>query len=295
MDRVTETQNPSSRHLDRMSVGEIVQLMNVEDLQVANAVKTALPQITKAIEAIVSQMKQAGHLFYVGAGTSGRLGILDAVECIPTFGTLPEQIQAVIAGGEQAILNAVEGAEDKRQQARLDLEQRNFCSQDILVGIAASGTTPYVLEAIKFAQEQGAITIGIACNQKCPLLEQSDHSIFLPVGPEVLTGSTRLKAGTAQKMVLNMISTTTMILLGKVYDNLMVDVQVTNHKLHKRAIQIIAQVANVSQESAQHWLTLAENNAKLAILMAKSQLSLQEAKQQLKDVDGMLDQALKLI
>lgn len=264
---LTEKSNTQSENLDQLSSLDIVRLINEEDRTVAEAVAAALPEIGQAVDAIVTSLQQGGRLFYVGAGTSGRLGILDAVECVPTFGTQPQQVQGVIAGGERAFVRSVEGAEDDPALAESDLKERKLSADDVVVGIAASGRTPYTIGAVEFAKSVGAPAIAIACNVPAPLLEAAEIAIGVPVGPEVLTGSTRMKAGTAQKMVLNMLSTASMVRLGKVYGNLMVDVQITNAKLVERARRIVMQVTGVDAETADKLLQQADGHAKTAIAM----------------------------
>lgn len=285
---LTEQQNPNSNALDQMSALEIVQVMNAEDRTVAQTVQAALPQIAEAVEAIVSAFDRGGRLFYVGAGTSGRLGILDAVECIPTFGTPPEQVQGLMAGGEAAFVRAVEGAEDDEAQARADLQAQALSAADVVVGIAASGRTPYAISAVQYAREIGAKTVGLACNVPAPLLDASDIAIGLPVGPEVLTGSTRLKAGTAQKMALNMLSTASMVRIGKVYGNLMVDVQITNAKLAQRARRIVMQVSGADETTAAALLEQSGGSAKLAIAMHHLNSDAEAARAALDAVGGHL-------
>ena len=264
---LTEQQNPNTLNIDTLSTEELVTVINNEDKGVAQAVEKALPDIARAVDAIVAALRDGGRLIYIGAGTSGRLGILDAVECVPTYSTPPELVQGLIAGGEKAIMRSVEGAEDKPELGKADLQAINLNGQDIVVGIAASGRTPYVLGAIDYAQSIGAETIGLACNVPAPLLEKVDIAIGVAVGPEVVTGSTRMKAGTAQKLVLNMLSTASMVKLGKVYGNLMVDVQITNAKLANRARRIVQQVTQVDEATAQFLLDNAHNNVKAAIVM----------------------------
>lgn len=264
---LTEKPNTQSENLDQLSALEIARLINAEDHSVAEAVAAALPQIAEAIDAIVDRLAQGGRLFYVGAGTSGRLGILDAVECPPTFGTPPEQVQGLMAGGEGAFIRAVEGAEDDPERARQELQERNVKASDVVVGIAASGRTPYTIGAIEYARSLGAATIAIACNVPAPLLDAADIAIGVPVGPEVLTGSTRMKAGTAQKMVLNILSTGSMVRLGKAYGNLMVDVQITNKKLAQRARRILMQVTQIDEAAATELLQRADGHVKTAIVM----------------------------
>lgn len=290
---LTETPNPQTARLDRLSALEIVTLMNAEDASVAVTVRQALPHVAEAVEQIVTRFTSGGRLFYVGAGTSGRLGVLDAAECVPTFGTPPEWVQALIAGGDDAMLRSIEGAEDDPDQAAQELQDLGFGAGDVLVGIAASGSTPYVLGAVRHARDLGAYTVGISCNAPAPLLEQTDCPIALPVGPEALTGSTRLKAGTAQKMVLNMLSTALMVRLGKTYGNLMVDVQVTNTKLQKRARGIVMQVGQVSEAEAEALLLQAGGQAKRAIVMARRNVDTAEADRLLDSAQGRLYRILE--
>lgn len=251
---LTEQQNPRTVNLDQMTPLQIVQTMNEEDASVARAVAQALPQIAAAVEAITARMRRGGRLLYIGAGTSGRLGVLDAVECVPTFGVPPELVVGIIAGGDRAFMRAVEGAEDDADGGRRDLAAHNAGALDSVVGIAASGSTPYVLGALEYAKALGALTVGVACNTEAPITLRAEIGIEVAAGPEVLTGSTRLKAGTAQKMVLNMISTATMIRLGKVYENLMIDVTPTNDKLRARAINIIQTITDADAETAEQAL-----------------------------------------
>lgn len=285
---LTEQQNPLSAHLDQLSTLEIVKVMNEEDQKVALAVQEALPSIAQAVDGMLDRKQRGGRIFYIGAGTSGRLGVLDAVECVPTFGTDPHEIQAIIAGGIEAMLVAVEGAEDDTTLAQRDLEARGITSEDVVVGIAASGATPYVMGGMAFAKALGCFTVGLSCNAPAPLLESVDVPIALLVGAEVLTGSTRLKAGTAQKMALNMLSTALMVRSGKVYGNLMVDVQITNKKLANRAERIVMQISGVSQETAQVLLAQCSGSAKVAIVMAKRQVDPATARQLLSEANGQL-------
>jgi N-acetylmuramic acid 6-phosphate etherase len=289
---LTEQSNPRTRDIDRLSTLEIARIINDEDKRVALVIEQATPQIAQAIDAIVNRIQQGGRLIYVGAGTSGRLGLLDAVECVPTFGTPPELVVGLIAGGERAFTKAVEGAEDNQQAGRDDLDAINVTSNDAVVGVAASGRTPYVVSALKYANEIGCAAIGIACNQPAPLLDVADIKIALPVGPEVITGSTRMKAGTAQKMVLNMLSTATMIKLGKVYGNLMVDVQTTNEKLVHRARRIVSQVAGVDETAAADLLAQSGNDVKVAIVMGNRRVSADSAREILQMAGGHLREIL---
>src|SRR5699024_8810164 len=231
MKNYTEQRNPNSMHLDEMSIEEIVQLMNKEDQGVPEAIHQAIPEITELIEAVIRTFKREGRLIYIGAGTSGRLGILDAVGCVPTFGTSPEKVVGLIAGGEQAIKDAVEGAEDSKELAIEELKKLRLTKNDMVVGIANSGRTPYVIGGLNYEKEIGAKTGSLSNNKNTKISEIADYPIEVITGPEVLTGSTRLKAGTAQKIVLNMITTISMVKIGKAYENLMVDVLATNEKL----------------------------------------------------------------
>ncbi|GCF06487.1 N-acetylmuramic acid 6-phosphate etherase [Dictyobacter arantiisoli] len=277
----TESINSASAEIDRMSALEIVRVMNAEDAKVALAVEQELPQIAQAIEEIAARMREGGRLLYIGAGTSGRLGILDASECPPTFGTTPEQIVGLIAGGPIATANAVEDAEDSPDAGRAELEQLHIQARDTVVGIAASGRTPYVLGALAYARTQGALTIGIACNPYSPLTQHTDIMIEPEVGPEILTGSTRLKSGTAQKMVLNMLSTGAMILLGKTFGNLMVDVIATNQKLVQRATKIVQTATGLDREQAAILLQEADGETKTAIVIGCTHVSPTIAREQL--------------
>jgi N-acetylmuramic acid 6-phosphate etherase len=274
----TEERNERSLQLDRLSTLEIVQIMNSEDRKVAEAVERAIPDIVRAIDPIVETLANGGRLFYVGAGTSGRLGILDASECPPTFGVSPELVQGIIAGGQQALVRAIENVEDDGEQGARDIRER-VTAKDAVVGISASGRTSYVLGAIGEANRIGAVTVGISCNAGTPLSEAARYAIEVPVGPEVVTGSTRLKAGTAQKMVLNMISTTAMIKLGKVYGNLMVNVQATNRKLKERVIRIICDATDVDPDTARNYCGEANGDARIAILMIKFGISRLQAEE----------------
>lgn len=285
---LTEQRNPRSMDIDRRSTLEIVRIMNDEDATVAPTVRQALPAIAQAVDTIAARMARGGRLIYVGAGTSGRLGVLDAAECRPTFSVPDGLVVGLIAGGEGALIEAVEGAEDDAAAGRRDLEALGLTANDAVVGIAASGRTPYVLGALDYAAEVGAATIGVACNQPSAVLDRVQIAIGLPVGPEVITGSTRLKAGTAQKLVLNMLSTATMIRLGKVYGNLMVDVQITNHKLAQRGRGIVAEVLGVEMEEAARLLEASGNRVKLAIVMGALGVSAEEGVRLLEQAQGRL-------
>ena len=289
---ITEQRNPHSMEVDRLSALEIVTLMNTEDKQVPLAVERVLPQIAQAVEAVVKAFQCGARLVYLGAGTSGRLGVLDASECPPTFGVHNEMVKGIIAGGEPAIRCPVEGAEDNSNAAVTDLQAIDFNAKDVLVGIAASGRTPYVLSALGYAKQLGAITVSIASNPNSPMAQTADIAIDTLVGAEVLTGSSRLKSGTAQKLVLNMISTASMILLGKCYENLMVDVQASNEKLKARAVRIVMQATECDKTIAEQTLTIAEQNAKLAIMILLSGLEKDEARALLEKEKGRLRKAL---
>ncbi|MBN2469264.1 MAG: N-acetylmuramic acid 6-phosphate etherase [Anaerolineae bacterium] len=289
---LTEQQNPRSQELDRRSTLEILEIMNNEDASVAGAVRRVLPAIAQAVDVIAARLRDGGRLIYMGAGTSGRLGILDAVECVPTFDVPPTLVQGVIAGGVSALIRAAEGAEDDCEAGRDDLAALGLSEKDAVVGIAASGNTPYVVAGLEYANEIGAATVGVTCNSPAAVLDTAQIAIPVLVGPEVLTGSTRLKAGTAQKMVLNMISTAAMIRLGKVYGNLMVDVQVTNNKLADRARRIVAQVAEISADEAGRLLAITANRVKPAIVMALLDVTLEEADALLAQADGHLSGVL---
>ncbi|NOU98405.1 N-acetylmuramic acid 6-phosphate etherase [Paenibacillus sp. LMG 31456] len=265
---ITEQSNEQTANLDKLSVPEIIRIMNAEDQSVAISVQQALPDIGAAVGGIVERMKRGGRLFYIGAGTSGRLGILDASECPPTFGVNRELVTGIIAGGEAAIMTAIENAEDDADAGARDIEAI-ITAADAVVGIAASGNTPYVIGAIRRAREIGALTAGVSCNQGARLSEAAQYAIEVPVGPEVVTGSTRLKAGTATKMVLNMITTTAMIKLGKVYGNLMVNVQATNLKLRDRVVRIVQDATGADQVTAAAHVEQADGDARLAILMIR--------------------------
>lgn len=277
----TERVNPATVEIDRMSPLEIVQVMNAEDAKVAEAIKQELPQIAGAIEEIAARLRRGGRLIYVGAGTSGRLGVQDAAECPPTFNVPAEQVIGVLAGGPIAQTRAQEDQEDSEEAGEADVARLDLTANDVVVGIAASGRTPYALGAVNYANARGALSIGIACNRATPLEKSAQIMIAPIVGPEVITGSTRLKAGTAQKMVLNMLSTGSMILLGKTFGNLMVDVQATNYKLHQRALKIVQTVTGLDRESAEDLLQKSGGQVKTAILVGKTHLEPEQAREQL--------------
>ena len=289
---ITEQRNPNSMQLDSLSAQELVALINREDQQVALAVEKCLPQIASAVEKIVAAFERGGRLVYVGAGTSGRLGVLDASECPPTYGVKPEMVVGLIAGGDHALRHPIEGAEDNVQQGQADLEEIDFSARDVLVGIAASGRTPYVLGALNYAKQLGATTVSIASNPNSKMAEVADIAIETVVGPEVLTGSSRMKSGTVQKLVLNMLTTASMVLIGKCYQNLMVDVQASNEKLKARALKIVMEATECDNEAAANVLAKANGQVKLAILMQLSGLDALEAQSLLDKSNGKLRQAL---
>ncbi|MBT0728771.1 N-acetylmuramic acid 6-phosphate etherase [Rosenbergiella nectarea] len=289
---VTEGRNIASENIDQLSTAEMLKVINDEDKKVALAVEAILPEITQAVEAIAAAFAQGGRLIYSGAGTSGRLGILDASECPPTFGTSPEQVIGLIAGGHKAILQAVENAEDNAEQGARDLQAIDFSAQDILVGIAASGRTPYVMGALTWAKQRGAVTIAISCNAQSPMAECADIALSAVVGPEVVTGSSRLKAGTAQKMILNMLTTGAMIRSGKVFGNLMVDVEATNQKLIQRQKNIVIDATGCSMEEAELALTACNGQCKTAILMLLAELTAEQAQALLIEHKGFIRSAL---
>lgn len=284
----TEQVNPATTEIDRMSPLEIAQVMNAEDAKVAEAIKLELPQIARAIEEIATRLRRGGRLIYVGAGTSGRLGVLDAAECPPTFNVSADMVIGLLAGGPIAQTQAQEDQEDSVEAGEFDIAQLNVSADDVVVGIAASGRTPYVLGAVARARSCGALTVGVACNARTPLEEAVQIMIAPVVGPEVITGSTRLKAGTAQKMVLNMLSTGSMVLLGKTFGNLMIDVQATNLKLHQRALKIVQTATGLEQEATEELLQRSGGEVKLAILLGKTRLTPEEARAQLAAHENIL-------
>src|SRR5579859_2068512 len=291
----TEKANPATGEIDRMSPLEIAQAINAEDEKVALAVREVLPQIARAIEEIAARMRGGGRLIYAGAGTSGRLGALDASECPPTFNLSPDTVVACLAGGPTAFGIAHEDLEDSEEAGRADLESVGVTSRDAVVGITASGRTPYARGALACAREKGALTIGVVCNANTPLAQEVDILIAPLVGPEVIAGSTRLKAGTAQKMVLNMLSTGAMILLGKTFGNLMVDVHATNQKLYRRAISIVQQAAGVDEDAAEGLLSVSGGEVKTAIIVGRTGIEPELARKQLEAHAGVLRAALESI
>ena len=287
----TESRNPRTLDLDLMSVGELLTVMNEEDKNVIEAVKQVLPQIQETVEAVIRALNQGGRLVYAGAGTSGRLGILDAVECLPTFSTTDEVV-GIIAGGEKAFVRAQEGAEDSKEEARKDLEQLHVDGRDVVVALSASGRTPYCIGALECAREAGACCVGLSCNRPAELSAYSDIAIEVDAGPEILTGSTRLKAGTAEKMILNMISTASMVGIGKVYGNLMVDMRATNLKLVERAKRIVSMACGCTEEAAQAALSEADGGIKAAIVMILAGVTAEEAKERLEIHKGFVRKCL---
>lgn len=290
---ITEGRNPASQNIDELSTEAMLRVINDEDKKVALAVEAIMPQIAAAVDAICAAFQAGGRLIYCGAGTSGRLGILDASECPPTFGTPREQVVGLIAGGHTAILQAVENAEDNREQGAQDLKDIHFSRHDVLVGIAASGRTPYVLGALAYANELGATTVSLTCNPGSAMSQVAAIALTPVVGPEVVTGSSRMKAGTAQKLVLNMLTTGSMIRSGKVYGNLMVDVEATNQKLVQRQVNIVMQATDCDEATASAALTACGGHCKTAILMVLADLAADEAKALLSQHQGFIRQALQ--
>ena len=290
---ITEGRNPASQNIDELSTEAMLRVINDEDKKVALAVEAIVPQIAQVVDAITSAFSKGGRLIYCGAGTSGRLGILDASECPPTFGTPRSQVVGLIAGGHTAILQAVENAEDNVEQGAQDLKDIDFNANDVLVGIAASGRTPYVLGALAYAKQQGAFSAALTCNPNSPMSQAADVALTPVVGPEVVTGSSRMKAGTAQKLVLNMLTTGAMIRSGKVYGNLMVDVEATNQKLVQRQINIVKQATDCDDATAQQALNACQGHCKTAIVMVRAGLDASEAKALLTQNTGFIRNALR--
>ncbi|PQJ42418.1 N-acetylmuramic acid 6-phosphate etherase [Vibrio campbellii] len=289
---VTESRNSASAEIDTLSTIEMLQVINQEDQKVALAVQAVLPQIAQTVDAITAAFANGGRLIYMGAGTSGRLGILDASECPPTYGTHPDMVIGLIAGGHQAILKAVENAEDNGQMGQDDLKALNLTQHDVVVGIAASGRTPYVLGGLEYAKSVGATTASIACNPECAMAEAADIAILPIVGAEVVTGSSRMKAGTAQKLVLNMLTSGAMIRSGKVFGNLMVDVEATNAKLIQRQTNIVIEATGATKEQAEKALEACERHCKTAILMILADLDAEQANSRLAEHNGFIRAAL---
>lgn len=289
---ITEQENSRTSNLSSLSVAEIVRLMNEEDALVAAAVADVLPQVEKAVVGIVDKLRGGGRLFYIGTGTSGRLGVLDASECPPTFGVSPELVQGVIAGGYEACYRAVEASEDDAQASQHDLETRGFVKDDVLVGIAASGRTPYTIGAVTYARSLGAFTVAVTCAPNSPITLVAEVSIVPVVGPEVVTGSTRLKAGTAQKMVLNMLSTATLVKLGYVSGNRMSNLQARNSKLRARAVRILMAETNLDENSAAAALDAGIGDIRMALVMTRTGCNAEAAKKALAESRGVVSQAI---
>lgn len=289
----TEKENPHSRDIDALTTFDILTLINNEDKKVAYAVESTLPTLSELVDDVVASFKRGGKLIYIGAGTSGRLGVLDASECPPTFGTAPSMVQGLIAGGKEALTRAVEWAEDKPEQGIADLKALGFDIGDILIGITASGQAPYVLGALEYARDMGAVVGAISCNQNSETFKYARHKIFVDVGPEVITGSTRLKSGTAQKLVLNMITTTAMIKLGKVYKNLMIDLSPVNKKLVERSKNLIMRAGECDRATAEAAFMKSSKRPKIAILMVLLGIDAEEAERLMDRHDGHLSMAVK--
>lgn len=290
---LSETRNSGTLDIDLLSTDAILQKINEEDQKVALAIRPALPNIAKAVDSIVAAFQKNGRLIYIGAGTSGRLGILDAVECMPTFSVSENMVLGIIAGGEKAIKRAVEGAEDDQAAAIVDLDNAKLTANDVVVGIAASGRTPYVISALRYAKQLGAKAVSVSCNPNSAIAKEADIEICAAVGPEILTGSTRMKSGTAQKLILNMLSTASMIRIGKIYQNLMVDVSASNEKLYARALLIVMQATDCDEQTATSALKEAGNEAKLAILMILTKTDAAKASALLQQHHGYLRKAVQ--
>ena len=291
----TEKKNPASAHIDELSPLDMMRVIHAEDQKAVDAVTPLLPKIAETADEIARRIRLGGRLLYCGAGTSGRLGVLDAVECPPTYGTPPELVQGVIAGGTNAMFRAKEGAEDDERLGEDDLAALSVTELDTVVGLSASGRTPYVVGALRYAKQQGAFTVAVACASKSPIAAIADVDLTALTGAEVVTGSTRMKAGTAQKMILNMLSTGAMIRLGKVYGNLMVDVAATNEKLRERALRIVMEVSGCGREESASALRKADGQAKPAILIAAGKCTKEKAERLLQDAKGQLAAALSLL
>lgn len=290
----TEKNNPASAHIDEMTTLDMMTLINREDQKAALSLVPILPQIAAAVDLIADRLRRGGRLIYCGAGTSGRLGVLDAAECPPTYGTDPRQVTAIIAGGRPAMFAAQEGAEDNKDAAVADLQGLQLSRTDVLVGLSASGRAPYVVSALRYARAQGAATVSVACSPDSVIARAADISLTAVPGPEIIAGSTRLKAGTVQKLILNMLSTGAMIRLGKVFGNRMVDLQATNEKLAERARRIVSEVTGCPAEESAHLLDKAGGSAKLAILLGLSKLSPEDARRILQKTGGHLKAALRI-
>lgn len=288
----TEARNEATKKIDQVSTLEMVTLINQEDQKVAQAIEKVLPQIAAAIDAAAERFKKGGRLIYCGAGTSVRLGALDAIELTPTYSVSPERAFGILAGGEKAMYQAIEGAEDSKELAIEDLTQHQLTARDVVIAIAASGRTPYAVSAIEYGKKVGALTISVTCNNQSPMNQLAEIGIAPIVGPEVITGSTRMKAGSAQKMVLNMFSTGIMVKVGNIYQNLMVNVQPTNEKLIQRATNIIKEAAEIEESQAKEYLEAAQLEVAPAIVMAKAHVDFQKAKQLLAEHDGRISEVL---
>jgi N-acetylmuramic acid 6-phosphate etherase len=288
----TEQRNPASYKIDTKSTIEILEIINTEDRKVPLAVGKCLPAIANLVDDVVTSFNKGGRLFYIGAGTSGRLGVLDASECPPTFGVSPTMVQGLIAGGLPALTSAIESAEDNPEAGVVEMKARNFTKDDVLVGITASGQAPYVIGAMEYAQNLGAKVGAISCNEKSKVFEHADHSIFIDVEAEIITGSTRMKSGTAQKLVLNMITTTAMIRIGKVYNNLMVDLMPLNAKLVDRAKRLITEITECTEQEAADLYLQSKGSVKVAILMAMLHVSADKAQKLLQENGGSINRAL---
>lgn len=288
----TEARNEATKKSDQVSTLEMVTLINQEDQKVAQAIEKVLPQIAAAIDAAAERFKKGGRLIYCGAGTSGRLGALDAIELTPTYSVSPERAFGILAGGEKAMYQAIEGAEDSKELAIEDLTQHQLTARDVVIAIAASGRTPYAISAIEYGKKVGALTISVTCNNQSPMNQLAEIGIAPIVGPEVITGSTRMKSGSSQKMVLNMFSTGIMVKVGNIYQNLMVNVQPTNEKLIQRATNIIKEAAEIEESQAKEYLEAAQLEVAPAIVMAKAHVDFQKAKQLLAEHDGRISEVL---
>ncbi|MGI5948284.1 MAG: N-acetylmuramic acid 6-phosphate etherase [Lachnospiraceae bacterium] len=290
---MTEQRNKKTMQMDDMSIRQIIEVMNEEDMYVVHAVKKAIPQIESLIGCAVKALSSSGRIIYVGAGTSGRLGILDAVECPPTFGVSYDTVVGVIAGGDNAFVKAKEGAEDSVEEGAEDLKKINLTEKDLVIGLTASGRTPYAIGAVKYARDMGCVTGAISCNPNAEISAYVDAAVELETGPEIISGSTRLKAGTAEKMVLNMISSISMIRMGKTYKNFMVDLKSTNYKLEQRAINIVMKAAECSKEQAENALKASGRDTKIAIVMLKKGCTCIEAENRLLEAKGRVGEALQ--
>ncbi len=285
---ITERRNPRSVDIDLLPTERVLKIINADDALVANVVASAIPQIAKVVETAAECIRSGGRIIYIGAGTSGRLAILDAVEIPPTFSTPPEWIQAVMAGGAKALPHAIEGSEDDRARAAADLKSKKLTKDDLVIGIAASGNTPYTHAAVEFAKSKGAKTVAVVCVENSPLSKTADLTIQTLVGPEVITGSTRMKAGTAQKLVLNMISTATMIRLGMTYSNWMINLSMTNNKLRERGMHVLQEILGVRRDEAARLAENSGSNLKVAVIMGASGCTKEEAQKRLRDAKGNL-------